>query len=56
MRSNKLRKLLKENKPTIGTRVLSTWPGIIEMIGRTGIVDYIEFVAEYAPYQEPLSI
>jgi len=50
MRSNKLRKLLKENKPTIGTRVLSTWPGIIEMIGHTGIVDYIEFVGEYAPW------
>jgi len=50
MRSNKLRKLLKENKPTIGTRVLSTWPGIAEMIGHTGIVDYIEFVGEYAPW------
>ncbi len=50
MRKNKLRQLLKENKPTIGTRVLSVWPGIIEMIGRTGIVDYIEFVAENAPW------
>ena len=50
MRKNKLRQLIQEDKPTIGTRVLSTWPGIIEMIGHTGIVDYIEFVGEYSPW------
>lgn len=50
MRSNKLRKLLKENKPTIGTRVFSIWPGIAEMIGHSGIADYIEFVGENAPW------
>ena len=50
MRKNRLRQLLQEGKPTIGTRVLSVWPGIVEMIGRTGIVDYIEFVGEYAPW------
>ncbi len=50
MKKNKLRQLLQEGKPTIATRVLSAWPGIIEMIGRTGIIDYIEFVGEYAPW------
>lgn len=50
MRENKLRRLLKEGKPTIGTHIHSTWPGIIEVIGHTGVVDYVEFTAEYAPF------
>ena len=50
MRHNKLCELLKAGKPTIGTHVHSTWPSIVEVIGHTGAVDYIEFVGEYAPY------
>jgi len=50
MRKNRLRELLKEGRPTIGTRILSAWPGIVEVIGRTGAIDYVEFVGEYAPY------
>jgi len=50
MRKNQLRKLLKEGKSTIGTRILSAWPGIVEVIGHTGAIDYVEFVGEYAPY------
>lgn len=50
MRKNKLREMLREGRPTIGTRLLSIWPGIAEVIGHTGAIDYIEFVGEYAPW------
>ena len=49
-RKNVLRELLKAGKPTIGTHVHSTWPGMVEVIGHTGVIDYIEFSGEYAPY------
>jgi 2-keto-3-deoxy-L-rhamnonate aldolase RhmA len=47
---NVLRQLLDDGKPTIGTHVHSTWPGMVEVIGNTGAMDYIEFSGEYAPY------
>jgi 4-hydroxy-2-oxoheptanedioate aldolase len=50
MKPNKLRALLKEGKPTLGTHIHTTWPSIIEAIGASGAFDYVEFVAEYAPY------
>ena len=50
MRPNRLRELLNNGQPSIGTRVLSPWPTIIELIGHSGMFDYVEFVAEYAPY------
>jgi len=50
MRKNKLRELLKQGKPTISTHVHSIWPGIVEVIGHAGTMDYVEFIAEYAPY------
>jgi 2-keto-3-deoxy-L-rhamnonate aldolase RhmA len=50
MRPNKLRELLNAGQPTIGTHVHSTWPSIVEAIGHTGMFDYVEFVAEYAPF------
>jgi 2-keto-3-deoxy-L-rhamnonate aldolase RhmA len=50
MKKNRLRELLKEGKPTIGTHVLSPWPGIVEVIGQTGAFDYIEYVGEYSPF------
>ena len=50
MRKNKIRELLNEGKPTLGTHVHSTWPSVIEAVGHTGIYDYVEFVAEYVPY------
>jgi len=49
-KKNVLRELLRAGKPTLGTHVHVTWPGIIEVIGHTGVVDYVEFVGEYAPY------
>lgn len=50
MRKNKIRELLNEGKPTLGTHVHSTWPSVIEVVGHTGMFDYVEFVAEYVPY------
>jgi 2-keto-3-deoxy-L-rhamnonate aldolase RhmA len=50
MRENRLRTLLNEGKPTFGTRVQSAWPTVIEAVGRSGQFDYVEFLAEYAPY------
>ena len=50
MRANKLRELLRDGKPSIGTRVHSTWPSVVEVIGHTGMFDYVEFLAEYAPF------
>lgn len=50
MEKNILRYNLKNNIPTLGTRIQSTWPMITEVVGATGQYDYIEFSAEYAPY------
>jgi 2-keto-3-deoxy-L-rhamnonate aldolase RhmA len=50
MKNNRLRELLNEGKPTLGTHVLSPWPGVVEVIGHSGGFDYIEFVGEYAPF------
>jgi 2-keto-3-deoxy-L-rhamnonate aldolase RhmA len=47
---NVLRELLREGRPSIGTHVHVAWPGIVEVIGHTGAIDYIEFEGEYAPY------
>ena len=54
MRRNRLRELLDANQPTLGTRVLSTWPTMIELVGHSGMFDYVEFCAEYAPYDHAL--
>ena len=50
MRPNKLRELLNAGKLSVGTRVHNTWPSIVEAIGHTGMFDYVEFLAEYAPF------
>ena len=50
MRKNRLRELLNADQPSLGTHVLSSWPSIIELVGHSGMFDYVEFVAEYAPY------
>lgn len=50
MRRNKLRELLNTGQPTVGTHVHNTWPSVAEVIGHTGMFDYVEFVAEYAPF------
>jgi 2-keto-3-deoxy-L-rhamnonate aldolase RhmA len=50
MRENRLRTLLREGKPSLGTRLNSPVPNIVEIIGASGKYDYVEFVAEYTPY------
>lgn len=50
MRENKIRSLLQAGKPTLSTRIQSAWPSVVEVIGHTGLFDYVEFLAEYAPY------
>ncbi len=50
MKRNRLRELLNEGKPTLGTHVITPWPGIVEVIGRSGTFDYIEYVGEYSTF------
>lgn len=50
MKPNRLRQLLDEDKPTLGTHVVSPWPGVVEVIGRSGVFDYVEYVGEYSPF------
>jgi 4-hydroxy-2-oxoheptanedioate aldolase len=50
MRRNRLRELLKADQPSLGTHIHSSWPTIIELVGHSGMFDYVEFVGEYAPY------
>jgi hypothetical protein len=50
MRHNRLRALLTAGEPSIGTHLLSSWPTLVELVGDAGNYDYIEFTAEYAPF------
>ena len=50
MRYNHLREMLDAGKPTLGTRLHIAWPTVIELVGQTGFFDYVEILAEYAPY------
>ena len=50
MKKNVLRELLNAGKPTLGTHVISPWPGMVEVIGHSGAFNYIEYVGEYSPF------
>ncbi|MFN0051854.1 MAG: HpcH/HpaI aldolase family protein [Planctomycetales bacterium] len=50
MRRNRLRELLRADQPSLGTHIHNSWPTIIELVGHSGMFDYVEFVGEYAPY------
>ncbi len=50
MKPNRLRELLKAGKPSIGTHVVLTSPQIVEIIGHSGVFDYIELLGEYASW------
>ncbi|HZQ21628.1 MAG TPA: aldolase/citrate lyase family protein [Terriglobales bacterium] len=50
MRPNKLRTLLKNDRPTIGTHLFASWGSAVEVVGHSGCFDYVEFVAQYAPF------
>ena len=50
MRRNRLRELLNADRPSLGTHVHSPWPTVMELVGISGMYDYVEYVSEYAPY------
>jgi 2-keto-3-deoxy-L-rhamnonate aldolase RhmA len=50
MRPNPIRQALRDGRPTFATHLFSQWPTIVEMVGHTGLFDYVEFSGEYAPY------
>ena len=50
LRRNKLRKLLRAGKHTLGTHIHSSWPGIMEVVGNSEMMDYVEFSSVYAPF------
>lgn len=52
MKENRLRYLLNNGLPSVSTRMWSTWPFFTEVVGATGNFDYIEFVAEYVPFDQ----
>jgi 4-hydroxy-2-oxoheptanedioate aldolase len=50
LKKNQLRELLNAGKPTLGTHMISVSPQIVEIIGHSGVFDYIELVGEYASW------
>jgi len=50
LRPNKLRQLLQSDRPTLGTRMNLISPNVVEVLGHTGVYDYVEFLAEYASF------
>ena len=50
MKYNKLREILNKNGSSVATRMWSNNPFFAELLGQNGNFDYMEFVAEYAPY------
>jgi 4-hydroxy-2-oxoheptanedioate aldolase len=53
MKPNLLRQKLDQGLPTIGTRLHNIWPSVVEALGHTESFDYVEFLAEYAPFDLP---
>jgi len=50
MPRNKLRQLLRDGKPTVGTHYSCTWANLVEIIGNSNMFDYAEFTGQYGPY------
>jgi 2-keto-3-deoxy-L-rhamnonate aldolase RhmA len=53
VRKNVVRELLNQGKPTLSTRMMTTSPQIVEIIGHSGAFDFIEFLGEYASFTVP---
>lgn len=53
MRKNVLRELLNAGKPTISTRMVTTSPQIVEIIGLSRMFDFIEYLGEYGSWTLP---
>lgn len=49
---NRIREKLEDQQPILATRINSTWPMIAEVVGATGLYDYVEFLGEYAPFSQ----
>lgn len=52
MRPNHLRTLLAAGTPTIGTHLFINSATVVETIGQIGVFDYVEFLAEYASFDQ----
>lgn len=50
VRPNRLRELITNGQPSVGTHLHTTWPSVVEVVGHTRRFDYVEFSGEYAPY------
>jgi len=53
VKTNRLRELLEQGKPTVGTHMATVSPQIVEVIGHSGLFDYIELCGEYAYWSLP---
>lgn len=49
---NRIYECIKNGQDTLSTRVISTKPYIMEIIGGTGYYDYTEFLAEYSTFTQ----
>lgn len=47
---NRMRELFREGKPTLGIHLISCDPMFVEVVGETGVFDYVELVGEYASW------
>jgi len=52
MKENRLREILKLDRPSLATRISAQWPMIAELVGNSHNFDYIEYVAEYSPFNQ----
>jgi 4-hydroxy-2-oxoheptanedioate aldolase len=53
-KKNILRELLNKGKPSLGTHIITPWPGMFEVVGNSGVFDYVEYVSEYSAWTLPL--
>jgi len=53
VKKNRLRELLNASKPTLGTIMITTYPQTVEIIGHSGMFDYIELDGEDASWDLP---
>ena len=53
VKKNRLRELLDAGKPTVGTHTITMSPEIVEVIGHSGVFDYIELSGQYATWSLP---
>ena len=50
---NKIRTKINNGEPMVNTRIWSTWATTAEAAAASWSFDYLEFLAEYAPYTLP---